>query len=148
MCASALLHGSLTSRRCGFMQVAMLPCPDFTPPQNSLTSASHSFATKEALDNLVAQAAERSPICDIMHERMRKSPGAMPAHKAVRSIAQACRGAPPPPFAWIDAMELKRSNAALIAIAYDAAFIAITPMLLVLIQYTVDNIQQITGNRR
>ena len=145
MYASALLHGSLTSCRCGFMQVAMLPCPDFTPPQNSFTSAPHSFATKEALDNLFAQAAERSPICDIIHERMRKSPGVMPAHRALRSTAQACRGAPPPPLAWTDAMELQRSNAALIANAYDAAFIAITPILLVL--HTISNRQHPADNR-
>jgi hypothetical protein len=96
MNASAALQGSLTSPRCGFMQLAMLPY--MASGQKCWMSAWHSFATQAALDSLAEQPTESSLMCDSMQARMRPSPGAMPAHRDLRSTAQnrdrACGAAP------------------------------------------------------
>src|SRR5271157_5564748 len=96
MNASAPLQVSLTSPRCGFMQLAMLPYMAWG--QKCWMSAWHSFATQAALESLAEQPTESSLMCDSMHARMRPSPGAMPAHRDLRSTAQnrdrACGAAP------------------------------------------------------
>jgi hypothetical protein len=51
-------------------------------------SAWHSFATQAALDSLAEQPTESLLMCDSKHARMRPSPGAMPAHRDLRSTTQ------------------------------------------------------------
>ncbi len=100
MNASAPLQESLTSPRCGFMQLAMLPYMAWG--QKCWMSAWHSFATHAALDSLAEQPTESSLMCDSMHARMRPSPGAMPAHRDLRSTAKTATGraAPRRPPSW------------------------------------------------
>ena len=86
MNAIAPLHWSLVSPRCGLMQSAMLPYVAWG--QKCWMSPLHSEKTHAAFESLDEQPTESSLMCASMHARMCPSPGAMPAHTALRSTVQ------------------------------------------------------------
>ena len=65
MNASALLHGSLASPRCGLMQLAMPPYLAWG--QNCWMSPWHSLATQAAFDSIAEQPTESSLMCASKH---------------------------------------------------------------------------------
>src|SRR5579863_9937692 len=86
MNAIAPLHWSLVSPRCGLIQSAMFPYVAWG--QNCLMSPLHSEKTHAAFDSLDEQPTESSLMCASKHARICPSPGAMPAHTALRSTVQ------------------------------------------------------------